>query len=116
MSVHTEDIVLPRPRRPEHLQCPLSCAINARFLGPKGQLQLRPADWHLFAALTAALGPTATTTVLAEIGYPADRLPPTVTHVESSDGRMWRCLPTLRFDTQSRAFMRGRREQSAVTS
>ncbi|GII58789.1 siderophore-interacting protein [Planotetraspora thailandica] len=61
------------------------------FVGPRGKLELRPADWHLFAcdeaglpaiaALIEAIGRQATTLVLAEIGCSSDRLPLMATSV-----------------------------------
>ncbi|MEU9888196.1 siderophore-interacting protein [Sphaerisporangium sp. NPDC051011] len=55
------------------------------FAGPRGKLELRPADWHLFvgdeasvpaiSALTEALGEQAATFVVAEVTDAADELP-----------------------------------------
>jgi NADPH-dependent ferric siderophore reductase len=63
----------------------VAVADELEFYGPRGHLELRPAEWHLFigdeaglpaiAALVEALGaqgPSAT--VLAEIGEPADEV------------------------------------------
>jgi NADPH-dependent ferric siderophore reductase len=57
----------------------------AEFVGPRGKVELRPADWHLFvgdesslpaiAALTEALDPGALIIVLAEIDSVADQIP-----------------------------------------
>jgi NADPH-dependent ferric siderophore reductase len=57
----------------------------ARFLGPRGKLELRPADWHLFAgdesALPAfasfldALPASSSGIVVAEVGDASDELP-----------------------------------------
>jgi len=64
---------------------------QVRFVGPRGKMRLRPADWSLFvgdesalpaiAALTEALGPQANTYVLAEIGADSDRVPVTAAHL-----------------------------------
>jgi NADPH-dependent ferric siderophore reductase len=64
---------------------------RVRFVGPRGKMQLRAADWYLFvgdeaslpaiAALTEALDPEATTYVLAEVGADSDRVPVTATHL-----------------------------------
>ncbi|MFJ1732846.1 siderophore-interacting protein [Streptomyces sp. NPDC088254] len=61
------------------------------FVGPRGKLELRPADWHLFvgdeasvpamAALTEALGERTTTLVVAEVTDASDELPLTATSV-----------------------------------
>jgi NADPH-dependent ferric siderophore reductase len=57
----------------------------AEISGPRGKLELRAADWHLFvgdeaalpavAALTEALGPTASAIVLAEVDSEEDQVP-----------------------------------------
>ena len=64
---------------------------QVRFVGPRGKMELRPADWYLFAgdetalpaiaALTESLGPQATTHVFAEIGDDSDRVPVTATQL-----------------------------------
>ena len=63
----------------------------AEISGPRGKLELRAADWHLFvgdeaalpaiAALTEALGPTAPTIVLAEVDSDEDQVPLTTASV-----------------------------------
>jgi NADPH-dependent ferric siderophore reductase len=57
----------------------------AEFLGPRGKLELRPADWHLFvgdeaaipafASFIEALAPAEIAIVLVEVGDASDELP-----------------------------------------
>ena len=64
---------------------------TAEFIGPKGKLELRPADWHLFvgdeaslpaiADLTEALGGDQISIALLEVTDEADQLPLVATDV-----------------------------------
>ncbi|MBO4161200.1 siderophore-interacting protein [Micromonospora antibiotica] len=64
---------------------------TVRFVGPRGKMELRPADWYLLVGdesalpalcvITEALDPGPVSYLLAEIGDEQDRVPVQATHL-----------------------------------